>query len=372
MKVLMTADAVGGVWTYSIDLARGLSESGVEVVLAVMGPPPPADAVAEAEAVPGLTLVGRELRLEWMRDCWDDVKEAGEWLLRLEQEHRPDVIHLNNYAHGCLDFDAPVIVVGHSCVYGWWEAVHGTAPPPHWGEYRHAVREGLKGADLVVAPTAAMLHTLERHYGPFSTPMVTVPNGRQPLTTGSLSKDPMILWVGRVWDEAKDVALIEKAAARGLRWPVLVVGDPSHPEGRPPQELQHVHTTGQVPIERLRAELERAAVYVSTARYEPFGLGALEAAQAGCALVLPRIPSLEETWADVGLFYRPGDAVELQYVLDRLASDRVLLRRRGEKARRRAQGYSHQAMAEAYLGQYRRLIADRPATQEREAPSCAL
>ena len=40
MKLLMTADAVGGVWSYSLELARALAPHGVEIVLATMGPPP--------------------------------------------------------------------------------------------------------------------------------------------------------------------------------------------------------------------------------------------------------------------------------------------------------------------------------------------
>ena len=36
-RVLMTADAVGGVWTYCLDLAKALGEQGVKVTLAVMG-----------------------------------------------------------------------------------------------------------------------------------------------------------------------------------------------------------------------------------------------------------------------------------------------------------------------------------------------
>jgi hypothetical protein len=32
-RVLMTTDAVGGVWTYSLELARGLSDVGVSAIL---------------------------------------------------------------------------------------------------------------------------------------------------------------------------------------------------------------------------------------------------------------------------------------------------------------------------------------------------
>ena len=40
-RVLMTADTVGGVWTYALDLSAGLGRSGIEVVLATMGRLPP-------------------------------------------------------------------------------------------------------------------------------------------------------------------------------------------------------------------------------------------------------------------------------------------------------------------------------------------
>ncbi|HET9225405.1 MAG TPA: glycosyltransferase family 1 protein, partial [Thermoanaerobaculia bacterium] len=38
-KVLMTADTVGGVWNYALELARGLADQGIEVALASMGNP---------------------------------------------------------------------------------------------------------------------------------------------------------------------------------------------------------------------------------------------------------------------------------------------------------------------------------------------
>ena len=36
-RVLMTADTLGGVWTYAIDLCRGLANYGVQVVMLSMG-----------------------------------------------------------------------------------------------------------------------------------------------------------------------------------------------------------------------------------------------------------------------------------------------------------------------------------------------
>src|SRR5688572_17464329 len=81
-RVLMTADAVGGVWRYSLDLARGLRERGVHVTLAVLGPAPSQAQRREAMSL-GVPIVDSPYRLEWMDDAEDDVRRAGEWLLTL-------------------------------------------------------------------------------------------------------------------------------------------------------------------------------------------------------------------------------------------------------------------------------------------------
>ena len=48
-RVLLSTDAVGGVWSYTIDLARGLADRGIEPVMAVLGPPPTEDKVQQAQ-----------------------------------------------------------------------------------------------------------------------------------------------------------------------------------------------------------------------------------------------------------------------------------------------------------------------------------
>ena len=101
-RVLMTADAVGGVWDYALQLAEGLGVRGAAVTLATMGPRPGDDQRAAARAIPSLRLLESEYRLEWADDPWDDVARAGSWLLDLEAHVQPDIVHLNGYAHGSL------------------------------------------------------------------------------------------------------------------------------------------------------------------------------------------------------------------------------------------------------------------------------
>jgi hypothetical protein len=122
-RILMSADTVGGVWTYALELARALLPYGVEVALATMGTPLTPEQWKAAKSIPKLEVFESNFKLEWMEDAWEDVRLSGEWLLDLEERIQPDVVHLNGYAHGALPWRSPTLIVGHSCVLSWWEAV---------------------------------------------------------------------------------------------------------------------------------------------------------------------------------------------------------------------------------------------------------
>ncbi len=142
-RILMTADTVGGVWTYALDLIRALGESGVDVVLATMGATPTPEQRSDARAISNLELYESEYRLPWMDSPWDDVRRAGDWLLELAVRVEPQVVHLNEPVFGSLGWSTPVVSVAHSCVVSWWRSVYGTSAPPEWACYRQAMRRGL-------------------------------------------------------------------------------------------------------------------------------------------------------------------------------------------------------------------------------------
>jgi glycosyltransferase involved in cell wall biosynthesis len=336
----MTADAVGGVWTYALELAAAL---GADVHLAVMGPAPDAARRAQAADVPGVTLHHGDFRLEWMDEPWDDVARAGEWLARLGRRLAPDVVHLNGYAHGALSWRAPAVVVAHSCVCSWWRAVRGGDAPPAWDRYRAAVRAGLAAADLVVAPTRAMGDALHEHYGA-PVGVRVVPNGRAPIAAPG-PKEPLVLTAGRLWDEAKNVAAVAEAG-RGAPWRTAVAGDGAV------DPAAHVEALGFLAPAALGAWMARAAVYALPARYEPFGLSALEAAHAGCALVLGDVPSLREVWGDAARYVPPDDVDALRAEIAGLMDDEPARAGLAERARRRARSYTPARMADGYRAAY--------------------
>lgn len=350
--VLMTVDTIGGVWTYAVDLCKALAPSNVHVVLATMGAPLSKAQWRVASSLENVTVEQSGFRLEWMADPWLDVDRAGRWLRVLTRRHRPDVVHINGYAHAALPFDAPVLAVAHSDVLTWWQAVHGCPAPDSWDRYRAAVSAGLRAADLVVAPTAAMLRELSILYGVLPHTRV-IPNGRSDERFVPGSKVPMVLASGRLWDEAKNIAALCRAAP-GLRWPICVAGPDREPGGRP-ASMTGVRILGKLEPDALCDWLGRAAIFAHPARYEPFGLAVLEAALCGCALVLGDIASLRELWQHSALYVKPDDDASLRNALDMLIDQPTLRRELGASARRRARRYTAQAMATEYLLAYEAL-----------------
>jgi glycogen synthase len=356
-SILMTADTVGGVWTYSLELARALEPYGIEVHLAVMGPALTRTQHEDAREISNLNLFKSDFKLEWMLDSGHDVKRAGAWLLHLENRLHPDVIHLNGYAHAALPWNAPTLVAGHSCVFSWWRAVHGDVPPAEWQRYKTEVTAGLQAADLVVAPSKAMLDALVAHYGTRDNALV-IPNGRDPSLFRSSAKQEFILSAGRLWDEAKNIGQLNEIAPE-LPWPVFIAGDSQHPQQQNSFTGKRCHSLGTLAPAELHNWYAVAPVYALPALYEPFGYTPLEAALSGCALVLGDIESLREVWQDAAVFVSPGDSLALKTKLIQLIEDRSYRREMSERATQRAREFNSERMAEGYAGAYSDLLVRR-------------
>jgi glycosyltransferase involved in cell wall biosynthesis len=282
-----------------------------------------------------------------MEDPWDDLRAAGAWLLSLARVLRPDVVHLDGYAHGALAWPMPAVLVARGCVCSWWEAVHGEPAPPRWDRYRAALRQGLLGATRIVAPTRAMLETLERLHGPLSGGQV-VHDARALVPVRGLDKEPWVLAVGQVTDAASNVAVLEAAAYR-LR--IRVAGDARQPAAweRRGGGLDWVGCLGP---EAMRVARARAAIYAHPAVYEPFGLAPLEAALQGCALVLSDIPVLRELWEGAAVLVPPRDPAAWDRALGALLEDEARRQRMADAARARAGAFRPERQAEAMLRVY--------------------
>jgi len=183
-----------------------------------------------------------------------------------------------------------------------------------------------------------------------------VHNGRTPLASAALGrKEACVLTAGRLWDEAKNVALLDRAAA-ALDWPVFAAGPLQGPDDGP-RHFAHFSLLGALPPAALARWYAKAAVFASPARYEPFGLAVLEAAQAGAALVLGDIPSFREIWGEAAVFVDPEDAAGLAAALRALLAEPARAAALGAAARDRARRYPVAAMVQRTLDLYHRLLA---------------
>jgi glycogen(starch) synthase len=353
-RVLMTCDAVGGVWTYMLELVRGLGRVGVEVLVAAMGPPPSPEQRVEAAKLDNLDIVHRSLALEWMDAPWSDVDAGSDWLLDLASEFEPDMVHLNGYAHASLPWPAPVLIVAHSCVLTWWRAVKGENAPARYDEYRRRVTHALRSA-FVVTPTNSYRHQLAREYG-FEPSGVTIANARS--STGfapnSLHKEHFIFSAGRLWDEAKNLAMLDTIAP-GVEWPIKVAGDEVLP-GSGRFCSSELRLLGRLDSKDLATTLDRAAIYAAPAKYEPFGLSILEAALSGCALLLSDIPTLRELWSDCAEFVPYDDPNAWMKGLNASIRDKHRRERLQSAAREAAEAYSVQQQVDSYMEVYLSLL----------------
>ena len=354
MLILISADTVGGVWSYALDLARALPLH--QFVVATMGQWPSKAQCAALKDLPNARLEASEWKLEWMESAREDVARAGDWLRELERKYRPDIVHLNGFAHGALPFAAPKIVVGHSCVGSWFRAVKGHEAPAQWDEYRADVRAGLHGANAVVAPTRAIGSELDALYGPLPGARI-IHNGADSPGAACAQKQPFVLAAGRVWDEAKNIALLDRIAPN-VDWPIEVAGD-ARLEGAQ-FRARNVQMLGFLSGQAWRDKRASAAVWAHPARYEPFGLATLEAALDGCALLLADIPTLRELWQDAALFVAPGDDEGWARALNQLVHDATLRADLSVKARARGREYSLAKFGANYAALYAQVSREKP------------
>jgi glycosyltransferase involved in cell wall biosynthesis len=334
-RILMTVDAVGGVWQYAVGLAEQLASSGDAVVLAGMGPPPTNEQKRHAEAFATVTWL--ETPPDWMAADERELNTLSADLRRLVREHAADLVHLNAPAQAAnLSLPCPVVVVSHSCVVTWFREVRGGPPKGRWSWHVDCNRLGLARADMVLAPSESHAAALRACYG--AVPRLTVVHNAVPTNARQTKRENIIFAAARWWDEGKNGPVLDAAASK-TAWPIFAAG----PTAGPNSEclgFRHVISLGSISNTETRHLMARASVFVSPSLYEPFGLAALEAATAGTPLILADIPTYRELWADAALFFPPHNPDALADAVDHLARNASDRRKFGAAALRRSRLYT--------------------------------
>lgn len=364
MHILVTADTIGGVWTYTRELVTGLVRRGKQVTLVSFGNIPTAAQTRWMDGLKNLDYRPTAFKLEWMLDSEADMIASAQYLQAVVEESKPDLLHFSQYYYGALECDVPRVVVAHSDVVSWWMAVQRKQPPEtdwvRW--YRRIVSRGLQSATAVVAPSRWMLEQTVLNHGKPAAGSV-IYNGRTPaLFNPHMTKEENIVTVGRLWDSGKNVSLLLR---QELSAPVHIVGSNQHPETQgdifsAEAISPNVHLEPEQDEKQLAQTLGRAGIYAATSQYEPFGLAPLEAALSRCALVASDIAPFRELWDGAAVFFRNNDAQSLHDAVELLVRDPNLRRHQANLAYRRAQQlFPAERMVDDYLGLYQALAPER-------------
>jgi glycogen(starch) synthase len=356
---------MSGSWAYTRELVTGLVTRGVRVTLVTFGEIPLPNQTAWMDLLHGLDYRPTAFRLEWMDDAPQDLAESTEFLANLMNELEPDLLHLHQFCHGDLPVDTPRVIMVHSDLITWSQAVQGCTPrPSRWlNRYRATVDRGIAAADAVIAPSVWMLDAMRSTYAHPRFSKVIYPSRNPILLNPYISKEDSVLAIGRLVDAGKQVSLLTQ---HPHALPVCIVGaEHTVPMPRVPIRADVKVSTGESNVAirgpqtetQLRALYSRAAIYAATSRYDPLGMAALDAAFSRCAIVANDIPSYREVWGDAALYFRTNDADSLATVLRELDGDRPLRHAYAERAYARARArYTAKRMIDDYLDLYRSLI----------------
>lgn len=353
-RILLTVDAVGGVWTYAMELARALHSFGISTVFAGFGPAPSAGQRAEAEQAGILEWPG--LPLDWLAAEPEELKGVGPAIEAIARRHGCSLLHLNLPSQAAsLSIDLPVIAVSHSCLPSWWKTMRDTPLPACWGWHARLNAEGFARADLVIVPSRSHGEAVARAYEQVPN-LIVVPNALA-ANIAAAAKEPFVFAAGRWWDEGKNGAVLEQAALH-IPWPLKLAGSLHGPGGQ--QFIaRHAEALGPLAHTRLLQALRHAEILVSPSLYEPFGLVALEGARAGCALILSDIPTYRELWEGAALFFPPHHADRLVRQIERLIEDVDLRREMGAKALARSWQFTPERQATRMTELYSGLLKGR-------------
>ena len=189
------------------------------------------------------------------RTCRDRRGRARA-LPRLARGFRADVVHLHAPAsRGQARLPVPVVAVAHSCVGTWWHAVHGGDASPYFRWRVGTMARALRARTCRHRAHAGFRRRLARPTGRVS-PIIVVHNGRTRRRRRATRGARMVLTAGRLWDEGKNIATLDRAAAGS--------------DGRflPPDRLRRPerHAAGSSQRALLGARSRRRCGHISPAR----------------------------------------------------------------------------------------------------------
>jgi len=364
MRILLTTDTPGGIWTFTKDLTTELLQRGHAVALVSLGNPPSHEQQAWCAAQnlaygSSFQFTASNVPLEWMEKNEFVFTQGASVLLHVARQFRPDLLHSNQFCFGALTVDIPKLVTAHSDVLSWAAACRprGLERSRWLRQYESLVMQGLRSCDAVASPTRWMALELSRRYKDLP-PSYVIRHGRSLDPPENRMRTLQAVTVGALWDEAKNVEMLRTVNSP---IPIYVAGDRKCGSSMAPRQIGRSILLGALPQSSLMTLLARSSIYIATSIYEPFGIAPLEAALCGCAVVANDIPSLREVWGDHALYFNGPRSLSM--LLHQLNRDDQLLAQSRQRSFAQANEMTVQRMVDSYEALYRALLTSRPGVQ---------
>ncbi|HUF74393.1 MAG TPA: glycosyltransferase family 4 protein [Gammaproteobacteria bacterium] len=354
---------IGGVEIWSAQLIHALQRRGHEcLAIACRGARPARDEPI-IEGIPvhrfgfHAALLGKDLAA---------IKKLVAEVVALKCEFRPDVIHINTSQPSVLFHEKSAAAVASATLV----TVH---EPPILAARNSMLARLLQDANWVVGVSQAMLddaRSLVPDIAGRSSVIYNAVNDESAALAPLDSHAPELFCVGRLvkekgWDVAIRALKDVRAAYPNVR--MAIVGD--GPERSDLERLAKalglsgaVRFTGWVLPSDVGALLESAFAVLLPARWrEPFGLVALQAAEAGRPVIASRVGGLAEIVVDgvTGVLVPPNDSDALGIAIRGLLASPLTASRMGAAGRRHKRSrFGYDAFVASYEQIYRRLVGN--------------
>lgn len=374
----------GGLGAHVVAIATEQARAGHDVTVLTQHGPDTSDLVM----VDGVRVVRAREQGEPQERTFDNLMP---WVASMQRamnrygrdllgQWQPEVVHAHDWVVAAAAMTlsrasgAPLVATVHATEAG--RHAGWIVGPLSQSVHRREVRL-VSAASAVIVCSRAMEDEVVSALGPFSAPVIVVPNGinldawqaseaegaAARARLGVAPSAPMIVYTGRLAHEKGVGTLVDAMPAMldELGDARLVVA------GRGPMESAvraqvtalgldaSVSCAGFLPEHELRALVAAADCAVVPSLYEPFGMVALEAMALGTPVVASDVGGLAEIITDdaTGLLVTPGDPLPLAAAIGRVLRDPVLATRLAEAARGVATRHSWPLLArrtvEAYL-----------------------
>ncbi len=366
--IQLTSERLGGGWTYSINLLRGLETVARDHELIVLASQKIAQRIGCERA--HLLTFDVEIEDRIQRVSWEHLK-----LPRIVKSIRPDVFHgpANTLP---LQLSCPSVMTIH-------DFYHLYCPEYLSWLRRHyltvVIPRSLRSATRIIADSASTKQDAIR--------FAHVPAEKiETIYLGGLNEDellgshrsaetldkfgitsPYILSVGSSLPH-KNLARLIKAFARVSRQiPQELIfvgetfryGDALRALAESELESQHgrVRHLGFVTKQELVALYRKADAFIFPSLYEGFGIPALEAMQSGCPVIASRLSSLPEVGGNAVEYFDPLNIEDMAESILRVASDSTLRSSMRERGYMQSRKFSWQKTALETFSVYRKAIS---------------